>query len=498
MARSRARSAFARLFVYTHRWLGIVLGFLFAGWFVSGVVLMYVGMPALSAADRLSRRSPIDASQLKVAPIDAVRAAGGAGDSLQLVMFGGRPVYRFRAGSSQAAVFADTGEPVAPVSAEQALAEARAFAPSASAGYDGFLETPDQWTLETIRQLPMHRIALGDTDDTRLYVSASNGDIVLKTTASSRRWAYPGAILHWIYLTPIRRHGEAWAQFIIWTSVAGTVTCIAGLTWGIWRYSVRRRYRLKRVESRSPYAGWMWWHHYAGLVFGVATLTWIFSGLLSMDPWDWHPGTAPTAQQRLVFSSGPLSVESISTVSLANALARARGAREASVFRSRGRLWLSTDAGVVPLDESGPELPLQIDSLGPLARGAMPGVEVTRIVRLDDYDAYYYDRARELPLPVYRVEYADAPATWLYVDPGRGVILRKEERLTRLNRWLYHGLHSLDFPFLYYRRPLWDVVVIGLSAGGLALTLTTIAPVWRRLRRHARRLSKIGRLEVRG
>ena len=57
-----------------------------------------------------------------------------------------------------------------------------------------------------------------------------------------------------------------------------------------------------------------------------------------------------------------------------------------------------------------------------------------------------------------------------------------------LNRWLYHGLHSLDFPFLYYRRPLWDVVVIALSLGGLGLTLTTVVPVFRRARRHARHL----------
>ena len=67
-------------------------------------------------------------------------------------------------------------------------------------------------------------------------------------------------------------------------------------------------------------------------------------------------------------------------------------------------------------------------------------------------------------------------------------MVRKEERLTRLNRWLYHGLHSLDVPFLYYRRPLWDAVVIVLSLGGFVLTLTTLVPAVRRLRRHARRV----------
>ena len=92
-----------------------------------------------------------------------------------------------------------------------------------------------------------------------------------------------------------------------------------------------------------------------------------------------------------------------------------------------------------------------------------------------------------MPLPVLRVRYDDSQGTWLYFDPSGGTIARKQERLTRLNRWLYHGLHSLDFAFLYYRRPVWDVVVIGLSLGGIALSATTLVPAWRRLRRHARR-----------
>lgn len=48
----------------------------------------------------------------------------------------------------------------------------------------------------------------------------------------------------------------------------------------------------------------------------------------------------------------------------------------------------------------------------------------------------------------------------------------------------------LDFPFLYHKRPLWDIVVIGLSIGGMALTVTTLVTMWRRLMQHARRIRK--------
>ena len=107
---------------------------------------------------------------------------------------------------------------------------------------------------------------------------------------------------------------------------------------------------------------------------------------------------------------------------------------------------------------------------------------------LTEYDPYYYSRSGQLNLPVLRVSYLDPQRTWLYLDPKRGAIVRKEERRSRVNRWLYHGLHSLDFPFLYYRRPLWVVVVIVLSLGGIALSVTTLWAAYRRLRRGVRRI----------
>ena len=490
MRNSRLGPLVSRLVVYTHRWLGIVLGVLFASWFISGVVLMYAGMPRLSPAERLARRPPLNFSLALREPAALAETLGFPAAALQLSMVAGRPVYRFRGNGQALAVFADDGRPVAPLDADAAVAEARAFAPDdqSTIRYDGLLAGPDQWTLEISRQLPLHRIALGDAGDTRLYVSATSGEIVLKTTAATRRWAYPGAILHWIYLTPIRRHAEAWAQFIIWTSVAGTAMCVVGLAWGIWRYSPTGRYRLKGESSCSPYAGWMWWHHYGGLIFGLVTITWIFSGLLSMDPWDWHPSTSATAEQRLAFAGGRSTIERLALEDLSRALASVSGAREADIVLSQGRLWLASDRGVVAVQEGPGQLPLDANSVRSIAEQAIPNSPVTDIAKLERYDSYYYDRDGELPLPVLRVRYNDAQRTWLYVDPARGIILRKEERLTRLNRWLYHGLHSLDFPFLYYRRPLSDVVVIVLSAGGLLLTVTTLVPAWRRLRRQSRRL----------
>ena len=41
----------------------------------------------------------------------------------------------------------------------------------------------------------------------------------------------------------------------------------------------------KPYEFIPPYRGLFYWHHVTGLVFGVVTLTWVVSGLVSMNPW---------------------------------------------------------------------------------------------------------------------------------------------------------------------------------------------------------------------
>src|SRR5690348_8940804 len=100
---TRHLSRFARglrsLVVYTHRWLGIALGLLFAAWFVSGVVLMYVGMPRLSPAERLARLPALDFSRARTSPSEIASSIGAPADALQLAMVGHRPVYRIRSGS---------------------------------------------------------------------------------------------------------------------------------------------------------------------------------------------------------------------------------------------------------------------------------------------------------------------------------------------------------------------------------------------------------------
>ena len=509
-----------RALILLHRWLGIAGNLLFVVWFASALVMMYARMPALDPGDRLNRLPPLDLDAIQVAPRQAAEAAGldaGGQEAFQarLGMAGDRPIYRFRTAAGWTAAYADTGSPMLQLSRPQATAIAEQFVrPRADATvarlieYDRLLSRPDQWTLQLPSLFPLHRLHAGSDV---LYVSDRTAEVVLEASRTSRFWGTSGAVFHWLYFTPLRSHSMFWYQFVIWASVAGCVLALSGLAVGVMR--------LKR-RKRSPYSGIMRWHHYSGLAFGAAAFTWVLSGALSMDPLGWHAGrTASQGQHAAVAGDGPGPAE----FDLASVLTSLRSVSESFLLREvellsfdgeplllayrppgasggdRDRRYVSSPsaflATVQPFEHrlvalgSGRTRRFGQPELIAAAAAAMPGSRVVDAVRLSEYDAYYGDRSHGGdPLPVLRVRFDDPDRTWLYLDPALGRIVHREQRRSRLDRWLYRGLHRLDFPGFYDRRPLWDVVVISLLLGGLFSAASSFVPAAKRLRRTSRRV----------
>jgi hypothetical protein len=240
-----------------------------------------------------------------------------------------------------------------------------------------------------------------------------------------------------------------------------------------------------------------------------------------MAPFNWFQSSGMTEAQRTAATGGPLRSELLTLDSMRAALrtfGRDFAPRELAVMQFRGEPhWIAERApsaadaaqwmeiGLLPRaalprlerryvsvtqPAHGSFTHFDREAIPAIARAAMPGVAVQDEAWLQDYDGYYYDPRSSRSLPVFRVRYADADETWLYLDPARGGIVQRSDRVTRLRRWLYQGFHSLDFPFLYFQRPLWDIVVILLSLGGLISGITTLTPAWRRLRRHAAKLGR--------
>ncbi len=519
--------------VYTHRWLGIVGTLIFLTWFASGIVLMYADMPGLSAEERLLRMAPLDLTAVRVTPAEAARLVDAPPTRMRVAMVGARPAFRFLSRSVWVGVYADTGTPIEPLSSADAVATVRRFVPDHQGPFrhEARLVDSDLWSFYTVirSQMPLHRIALDDDAGTEFYVTEATGDVILKTTSRGRAWGFASAVPHWFYIPALRRQTALWRDLIIWTSLLGCVMCLSGLFWGVWRFSYRRAYRLEGAHSVSPYAGMMRWHHYTGLAVGLFGFTWALSGAMSFSPFAALRPQPWTAAQLTAAAGGPFDV-SLVTIDGLRASAAAIGhtfpVKELEYIQFQGEPYFlayrpTTSDERLPgmtgdvtgvLDPARDRDHLIVSALRPtqgafamfdrdamleVARRAMPGLPILSALWLDRYDEYYYGRKIRRPLPVLRIQFDDAEKTLMYLDPQHGRIAARLEWRERWTRWLYHGLHSLDFPALYNRRPLWDAVMIVLSLGGIALSATTFMAGLRRLRRHGRAWGSVaGRLSA--
>ncbi len=475
-----------------HRWAGIVLCLFFAMWFISGVVMMYVGYPKLTPQERLAHLPALDPAAIAVTPAQALATAGAkdaAGMALAAAR-GGAPVYVIPGEARRAPRMVDAASGTLLPSADTATALATAHAWSGGQYAAHYLGTVDEDAYTHSRALgpdrPLHRVDLDDPAHTRLYISSATGMVVLDATRAERIWNYAGAWIHWLY--PFR--GNAldgwWHDIVVWLSVAGVLLAVTGTVVGILRWRFARPYA---SGSRSPYReNMMRWHHLSGLLFAAITITWIFSGLMSMNPWKlFSSGAPPLAQAAYAGAPG-------TTLATPGALIAALPAapRELRWARADGHeVVLARSAAGAPLVLSADDArPYSFDpaALRAAAARLVPGARLASAETLDAYDFYYYARDEhamlghvEKPLPVWRLIYDDPQATWVYLDPRTGQIVSRQDSGTRTSRWLFAFLHSWDWTGLLSRRPLWDALLVFLSLGGAALSLTGAMIGWRRL-----------------
>jgi uncharacterized iron-regulated membrane protein len=504
-----------KLLILSHRYLGIVVAAFAVMWFATGITMMYVGgMPRLTPERRLASLPEIDLSQVKLTVADAAaRAEYDPPPTATLVNVMNRPAYRFGQ-PDPITVFADTGEFLAPIDAGAARRVAADFmrVPETRVAFVETILDTDQWTLGQA-QPPLHRFRVDDDEGTELYVSPGSAEVVQLTTRRGRGLAWISTIPHWLYFSALRNNQPLWYRVVVWSSGLLCVVALLGLALGITQWRRRKPFDL---SASIPYRGAMRWHYVTGAVFGVFTLTFAFSGLLSMEPFAWtsapdlriardvftggslelarFPAMQPDAWTRLLDGRALKEVDFVRIQDDPYFVVRSTERAGAEVKRERlhqpyyitGRA--ERDRMLVAASTLTPRAePFSARSLESRLKTALPDVPVVETALLTEYDSYYYSRNRQTPLPVVRVKLADPAETWVYIDPETGQILSQVHRLSRVERWLYNGLHSLDFAFWYNRRPLWDIGMIILLLGGLTTSGIGLVLGVRRVRRGASR-----------
>ncbi len=526
--------------IFFHRWLGILVGLMFLIWSLSGIVLMYAGIPHMTAGERLHRLPALDLSTVKVTPAEALSQVQGNPFRLRISMHHDRPVYRINTGfvfGNWTVVYADTGEQVPDLDGDAAVAWLADFLPD----YEGdfvvqtTLKGPDMFTHSPGIQnhMPMHRIGLNDAAGTEYYVSAGSMEPVMKTTTWTRILGFSGYNMHTLFFF---RQASWWTPILEWLAWIGLGMVILGVVLGIWRFNFRKKFKKSGEAWRTPYSGWHKWHHWAGIIFGIMAVSWVSSGLVSLNIFPVITETLYTQAQidagaRSVQGQGdhidfsPLSVEGLQHA--ATELAREFAIAELELIEVNGGLyylayrkptrremldWDSRSAFdfITPTLEWEHRLVSATDTkarpfeafseaeLLAIAAKAQPGAAITEMTWLHEPDSYYYRTVDSFDLglprsvrqvPVLRVKFDDPLSTWLYLEPSLGQ-MTKLEVIDRRNRWGYYGLHGLDFSFLYNNRPLWDIIMLILVSGVAVLSFTTLVPAWRRVSKNFRKIKR--------
>jgi hypothetical protein len=471
-----------RALVIIHRYLGVVAGALMVMWFLSGIVMMYVGFPRVTEAERIRTLEPITWSMCcrsdvgSIADDDQILAAS-------VENLGGSPALTLRRPGRPDATLDLALQTVVRVDAAQALSIARDAAPRlagrpATPQFTGQVQT-DQWTVgRLVRDRPLFRFELDDPARTILYVSGRTGRVVHWTTATQRFWNWLGAIPHWLYFADLRSDVALWSEIVIWTSVLGTFLTAIGLYIGI------SQLRLKSKGKVSPYRGWFYWHHMIGLVFGIVTLTWIVSGLISMNPWGFLESPRGGGEQSRI-AGEPIRWNTVrASLEEIRVQPSVKEALRVVAAPFEGRLyWLVTrqDGEFARIDSAGQLAPLSAADLAGAADriGTDTGIAEQGMIKGDD--TYYFQRGDPLVLPVYRVILKDEDNTRYYLDPVGGSVLQRADANARWHRWLFGGLHRIDFTSWMRARPTWDIIVLFLMVGGLALAATGLYLAVRRV-----------------
>jgi hypothetical protein len=471
--RPRKATLVIRWIFLVHRYLGIGLGLLMALWCLSGFVMMYVPYPALSPAQRLRGLPRLDLSDCCTVNRE-ILADGDRVGQFEVEMLGSQPILRLERAGAPSQIDLTDGRALPPPAAADAQGVAVAFARAENIPTRprllGRIDY-DQWTVsgEFNRARPLFKFALDDARGTQLYVSGVSGKVVQVTTRGQRIGNWFGAVPHWLYFAKLRRNARLWSQMVDGLSLAGCFLTVIGLYIGV------RQFLRRPIGRWSGYRGALFWHHLPGLFFGILLLTWVASGLISVNPWGFLDSDGGDAQK--ILQAAPASGAQVRAV--LQWLPRVTAASELVAVESASVLdslyLLTTNRGGVQARFNAAGQPAAVD--GPLwariSHLLSPGA-TSRAELLLHGDAYVYAGPGQVFHAVYRIIGDDAQHTRYYFDPATARLSGVFDANARWYRWLMQGPHTLDFSAALRTRPGWDLLMIVLLAGAASISLTGV------------------------
>ncbi|MGQ1910757.1 PepSY domain-containing protein [Marinifilum sp. RC60d5] len=471
-----------KLIIQIHNLSGTVLSLMFVVWFLSGFVLIYAGFPHASREERF-----LHLSYLTKSDFDSIQVPEHLSGKVELEKMNGQPVYRAYKGKKAQKVYkAVSLKAYGKTSQEEAVALAEDFVEANLATVEK-IEELDQWMPWSYYKplLPIYKCIMDDKEHTRIYISEKSGSIVQETTRASRWAGRLGAIPHWIYFRSLRLQKDLWAKIVMSIAFIGVLVSLSGLLAGFIR--LRKRKKKEKLLGFTPYKKfWHKWHHITGFVFGLFVFTFILSGLVSVSniPKWMVPVHSKISPKKAWNQSCDMSqFPKTSFTDLWNALENKSEIRKVAfkTVMNQPYFWVYRNnyekADVYAAGYSGVHRKANYSKseLESWCKNIFPDLDYN-LQEQKDFDAYYQPSGMSArPLPVWQLNLEDEDNTRMYIDAKTGEVLKSYNNNDRWRRWSYRSLHAFDFPFLKKHDWLRKLILIFLSIGGTAVSISGFA-----------------------
>lgn len=337
----------------------------------------------------------------------------------------------------------------------------------------------DQWIpwKHFSRYFPIKKYYLEDDANTVVYASLKTGDIVQETTRKSRWLARIGAIPHWFYFKFLRLNVKAWIRTVVWISGLGSIMCFLGIFLGFYRLKRRRRDNKKGFLYSSPYKKrWYKWHHIVGFIFGITCFTFVFSGMMSLtDLPQWLVKTENKRDFRREWNSDIFSVSDyklpvsklIDSAGINIKRIKFENVQESPLYLAYAdnyRKPLVYDASCNEVNTVVFKIEDIYSKIDSLFDSNVVSKEI--IEKTDDY----YGRREGAAFPVVKIMFNDYDKTWMYINPTTSKAVYTFNRTKRIRRYLYNGLHSLDFKCLAKHDRLRQILLVIFCLAGVVIS----------------------------
>lgn len=231
------------------------------------------------------------------------------------------------------------------------------------------------------------------------------------------------------------------------------------------------------------------WHKYLGLTFGVFTLTWIFSGMMSLcSVPTWITGLS----KKQITHFSPYENYSVTDFKLDYRgvinKTKAKSIEWVKIYGIPTYIVLTEKDQLLYIDARNDSTIQALNINDRIIKSFFDKnrFKIKDLKLISEYDNFYIDVKEKLPLPVYKVSLNDNADSHIYIDPLSDKYSVKN-KITKIHFILYKALHSFEFKCFVGRNSLREYIMIFLLFGGTALSFTGLLFIIKKRKRKCKK-----------